>query len=150
MNILVDFKSQLKKPSFYITVLSCILALVGLITYFSVGKTQYNSFKLATPMIVMLIIAMVLFASSCVLDIRFLRYGAAVAMLYAFLKFFISEINFWSNWIIATDPVDPSVLTQYFVITIIIFVATIGAFVGAIMTKKQYYKVVKQAEEAAQ
>ena len=150
MNILVDFKTELKKPSFWITVLSCVLALVGLIMYFAVGKTQYNSFKLATSMIVMLIIAMVLFVASMALDIRFLRYGAAVAMLYAFLKYFISEINFWSNWIIATDPVDPAVLTQYFVITILIFVATTGAFVGAVMTKKQYYKANEQSEEAAQ
>jgi|GEM_PF-2493936 len=147
MNILADFKANLKKPSFYIAVCSCLLALVSLILYLAMGKTQYNSQKLATIIIVMLIIGMVLLIASCVLDIRFLRYGAAVAFLYAFLEYVITEVNFWSNWIIATDPVEASVLTQYFVITIIMLVATVLAFVTALMTKKQYYRA--QVKEVA-
>ena len=140
MSILVDYKKEIKKPSFYIAIISCILALIGLIFYMTKGKTQYNGLKLTPIIIVMLIIGMVCVAASLILNIRFLRYGAAVAFLYAFLELVITEINFWSNWIIATDPVDGNILTQYFVETILVLVATIGAFVSAVMVKKAYYK----------
>ena len=145
MNILADYRKEIKKPSFYIAVISCILALVGLILYAAKGKTQYNGQKLAPIIIVMLILGMICIASSLVLNIRFIRYGAAVAILYAFLELVITEINFWSNLIIATDPVEGSVLAQYLLITILVLVATIGAFVSAIMVKRAYY-----AQEDAQ
>ena len=77
---------------------------------------------------------------------RWLHYGAALAMLYAFLEYVITEINFWSNWIIATDPVAPAVLQQYFLITGILLLATVGAFIAAAMAKKAYYRSSEEAK----
>ena len=146
MGMLSGFKSSLKKPIFYVTLVSCLLALAGLILYEMNGKTQYNSNKLADVVIWGLVAAMALFILAIIFRHRLFHYGAALAMLYAFLEYVINEINFWTNWIIATDPVAPAVLQQYFLITGIMLVATIGGFIAAHMARKAYYRSSKEAK----
>ena len=138
-SMLSDLKSRLKKPAFYVTLFSCLLALAGLIFYELEGKTQYNSNKLADAVVYGLIAGMAFFLLSMLLGHRWLHYGAALAMLYALLEYVINEINFWTNWIIATDPVAPAVLQQYFLITGLILLATVGAFIAAHSARKAYY-----------
>ncbi len=139
MGMLSQLKSRLKKPIFYITLVSCLLALVGLILYTTQGKTQYNGNQLTQVIVYGLIAAMVFFVLALLFGSRWFHYGAALAMLYAFLEYVITEINFWTNWIIATDPVEPAVLTQYCVITIILLIAAVGAFIAAAQAKKAWY-----------
>jgi len=139
-SMLSDLKSRLKKPAFYVTLFSCLLALAGLIFYELEGKTQYNSNKLADAVVYGLIAGMAFFLLSMLLGHRWLHYGAALAMLYALLEYVINEINFWTNWIIATDPVAPAVLQQYFLITGLILLATVGAFIAAHSARKAYYQ----------
>ena len=146
MGMLSDLKSRLKKPIFYITLCSCLLALVGLILYISQGKTQYNGNQLTQVIVYGLIAAMAFFVLALLTGSRWLHYGAALAMLYAFLEYVITEINFWTNWIIATDPVAPAVLRQYFLITGIMLLAAVGAFIAAAMAKKAYYRSGKEAQ----
>ena len=146
MGMLSDLKSRLKKPIFYITLCSCLLALVGLILYTSQGKTQYNGNQLTQVIVYGLIAAMAFFVLALLFGSRWFHYGAALAMLYAFLEYVITEINFWSNWIIATDPVAPAVLQQYFLITGILLLATVGAFIAAVLAKKAYYRNGKEAQ----
>jgi len=139
-SMLSDLKSRLKKPAFYVTLFSCLLALAGLIFYELEGKTQYNSNKLADAVVYGLIAGMAFLVLSMLLGHRWLHYGAALAMLYALLEYVINEINFWTNWIIATDPVAPAVLQQYFLITGLILLATVGAFIAAHSARKAYYQ----------
>ena len=146
MGMLSDLKSRLKKPIFYIALCSCLLALVGLILYISQGKTQYNGNQLTQVIVYGLVAAMAFFVLAMLVGSRWLHYGAALAMLYAFLEYVITEINFWSNWIIATDPVAPAVLRQYFLITGILLLATVGAFIAAVMAKKAYYRSSEEAK----
>ena len=138
--MLSDLKSRLKKPAFYVTLVSCLLALAGLILYEMNGKTQYNANKLSDAVVWGLIAGMAFSVLSMLLGHRFLHYGAALALLYACLELVITEINFWTNWIIATDPVAPHVLTQYFLITGILLLATAGAFIAAGMAKRSCYR----------
>ena len=146
MGMLSDLKSSLKKPIFYVTVVSCLLALAGLILYQINGKTQYNGNQLSTVIIYGLIAAMVFFVLAVLTRNRWFHYGAALAALYAFLEYVIKEINFWTNWIVATDPVAPAVLTQYFVITIIMLLSAVGAFIAAGMAKRAYYRRSQEAK----
>ena len=138
--------NSLKKPVYVVSALSCLLALAGLFYYYTNGKTQYNENKLATIILIMAIAAIVLAVLGMLIKHRLFFYGAALAMLYAFLEFAITEINFWSNWIIATDPVSPEVLQQYFCITILFFVAMILAFIAAGMAKGSFYRKAKEAK----
>ncbi len=140
MGMLSDLKSRLKKPIFYVTLCSCLLALAGLILYMVQGKTQYNGNQLTQVIVYGLIAAIALFLLAMLTGSRWAHYGAALAMLYAFLEYVITEINFWTNWIIATDPVAPHVLTQYFLITGILLLATAGAFIAAGMAKRSCYR----------
>ena len=146
MGMLSDLKSRLKKPIFYITLCSCLLALAGLILYTSQGKTQYNGNQLAQVIVYGLVAGMAFLVLALLTGSRWLHYGAALATLYAFLEYVITEINFWTNWIIATDPVAPAVLQQYFLITGIMLLATVGAFIAAILAKKAYYHSGKEAQ----
>ncbi|MBR4210289.1 MAG: hypothetical protein IKQ96_08765 [Lachnospiraceae bacterium] len=138
--------NTLKKPVFVVSVLSCLLALAGLAYYYTNGKTQYNENKLAQIIIIMVIAAVVLAVLAMIIKHRLFLYGAALAMLYAFLEFVVTEINFWSNWIIATDPVSPEVLQQYFCITILFLVAMVLAFIAAGMAKGSFYRAAKEAK----
>lgn len=146
MGMLSDLKSRLKKPIFYVTLCSCLLALAGLILYLTNGKTQYNGNQITQAIVYGLIAAMAFFLLALLTGNRWLHYGAALAMLYAFLEYVVTEINFWTNWIIATDPVASNVLTQYFLITGILLVAAAGAFIAAGMAKKSYYSNGKEAK----
>ena len=144
MGNLLDVKSNLvpnlKKLYNIFMYASLVLAIVALAFYMTNGKTQYNSQKLAPIIIVMIIIAAVLYLVSIFFDIRYLKYGASVALLMAFLQFAITEINFFSNWIIATDPVADNVLTYYLTVAIVLLVSTVLSFVSAVMSKGAYYK----------
>ncbi len=146
MGMLSDLKSRLKKPVFYVALCACLLALVSLILYETRGKTQYNGNQLAQVIVYGLIAAMVFLVLSMLSGSRWFHYGAALAALYAFLEYLITEINFWSNWIIATDPVAPAVLTQYFLITGMMLAAAVLAFIAAHMAKKAWYRDRKEAK----
>ena len=122
-------------------VIACLLAGAGLALYMVAGKTQYNSQSLANNIIIALIAGMVFLLLTAGTKIRLFGYAGALALLYAFLEYVITEINFWSNWIIATDPVDPSVLKQYFIITGLMLLGMIFAMVTAGMAKGRYYRM---------
>lgn len=140
----MDTNTEMKKSGrgaiIVFAVISCLLALAGLILYMMVGKTQYNSQSLANNIIIALIAAMVFLLLTVLTKIRLFSYAAAIALLYAFLEYVITEINFWSNWIIATDPVDPSVLRQYFIITGLFLFSMIFSMITAGLAKGHYYK----------
>ena len=143
--MLSDLKSRLKKPVFYVTLCSCLLALVGLILYLNNGKTQYNGNQLTMVIVYGLAAALVFFLLALITGNRWLHYGAALAMLFVCLEYIFAEINFWSNWIIATDPVAPQVLQQYFLRTGLMLISAIGAFAAAGIAKKRFYGNAKEA-----
>ena len=151
MNNVLDVRSNLlpnlKKLYNILLYVSVITAIVALVVYATKGKTQYNSQTLTPVIIVSLIVAIALNFISVIFDIRFLKYGASVAMLMAFLQFVITEINFFSNWIIATDPVSDDMKIQYVLLAVFLLVATVLAFVSAIMCKKAYYKKEEATNE---
>lgn len=137
---------NVKKPYNFFAYASIVLTVVAMITYFINGKTQYNSQSLAPVVIVMAAIAVCSYLVSIFFDIRYLKYLSALALLMAFLQFFITEINFYSNWVIATDPVAGDVLAYYLSVLIILFLATVLSFVSAIVNKKAYYGEEKDKE----
>ena len=148
MENLLDIKSNivpnLKKKYNFFMYASVVLAVIGLIFYLTRGKTQYNSQTLAPIVTVMLIISSALSIVSIFFDIRFLKYGSALALLMATLQFIIHEIDFYSNWIIATDPVSGDMIFYYMFTVIILLVSTVLAFIAASMNKRAYY--AKEAE----
>ncbi len=148
MSNLAGSKGGIKKSFIAITLISCVLALAGLILYYVMGKTQYNANQLTMPIVYGLGVAVVCFVCAVFTKIRWFSYGAALAMLYSFLEYIITEINFWTNLILATDPVEANVLTQYVLITGVILVGTIGAFIAAGMAKKSYYKSLVEVKKA--
>ena len=121
-------------------VIAILLAGAALAMYWFLGKTQYNSQSLANNIIIALAAGMVFLLLTALTKIRLFGYAGALALLYAFLEYVITEINFWSNWIIATDPVDPSVLRQYFIITGLFLLSMIFAMVTAGLAKGRFYK----------
>ncbi|MBP5177278.1 MAG: hypothetical protein ILP02_01700 [Clostridia bacterium] len=153
MSNLLDVKNNLlpnlKKLYNFFMYASCVAVLVALIMYLTGSKTQYNAQSLAPVIIVSGFVAMGLYIVSIVFDIRFLKYCAAIALLMAFLQFVITEINFYSNWIIATDPVAQDVINYYMTVTVLLFISTALSFVSAAMCKKAYYAEEK-AKEAQQ
>ena len=80
-------KAFFKKPYFYISVVSFVLALIFVISYANNGGTQYNDEKIASSIVVMGIIGLVALGISCVINIRYLKHIAAVAFLFSFLSF---------------------------------------------------------------
>ena len=135
-----DYSSIFKKPAFYLAIVSCLLAGGCLFLYLTEGKTQYNSQMLSQAVLIGLIAGIALLLAFAFTGIRFLAYGGAVMLLYGFLELAITEINFWSNWIIATDPVEPAVLQQYFLITGLALGAVIFGFLVTGLAKGAYYR----------
>ena len=133
-------KAFFKKPYFYISVVAFVLALIFVISYASNGGTQYNDEKITSTIVVMGIIGLVALGISCIINIRYLKHIAAVVLLFSFLSFIATEVNFWGNLFIQTDPVAGVVLRQYVSNTVIILLADVLAFVAAIMAKRSYYK----------
>lgn len=145
LNKLFD-KDFYKKPHFYIEIVSLVLSIVFLAIYSQSGATQYNQNKLASAVLTLLGIGITFSILSLVINIRYLKHIAAVATLFGFLEFFINEVNFWSNWIIATDPVAPEVVSYYISQTIIYFLAVVSGFVAAVLHKRNYYKEAEKIE----
>ena len=139
-------KNFYKKPHFYLSILAFALGLVFVILYSANGATQYNQETIAPIIVVMGIIGLVALGLSCVINIRYLKHIGAVALLFAFLEYIITEVNFWGNLFIQTDPVADNVLTQYVSSTVFVLVATIAAFTAAIMSKRSYYKELESSD----
>lgn len=133
-------KAFFKKPYFYISVVAFVLALIFVISYANNGGTQYNDEKITSSIVVMGIIGLVAIGISCVINIRYLKHIAAVALLFSFLSFIATEVNFWGNLFIQTDPVADAVLKQYVSNTVLILLADVLAFTAAIWAKRAYYK----------
>ncbi len=133
-------KNFFKKPHFYLSVLAFVLGLVFAIIYASKGATQYNQEKIASIIVVMSIIGLVAIALSSVINIRYLKHIAGISFLFAFLEYIATEVNFWGNLFIQTDPVPASVLSQYVTCVILVLLATASAFTAAVMNKRAYYR----------
>ena len=150
MDKIADVRSNLlpnvKKTYNFFVYASFILSVVSLILYISNGRTQYNAQSLAPIVIVMISIAIFTHIVSVLFDIRYVKYLSSLALLMAFLQFFIREINFFSNWVIAIDPVTGDIIAHYLSVLILLFVAAALSFVSAIMNKKAYYREEKDKE----
>ena len=129
-----------KKPHFYLSTLAFVLGLIFLIIYASNGATQYNQETIASIIVTMSIIGLIAIGLSCIINIRYLKHIAAVAFLFAFLEYIVTEVNFWGNLFVQTDPVPASVLGQYVSCTILILVASIASFVAGALAKRSYFK----------
>ncbi|MBQ9482247.1 MAG: hypothetical protein IJU84_08795 [Clostridia bacterium] len=136
-----------KKPYYYILFASFALALASVIIYVSNGANEYNKENISGLIVAMLIAGMVFTAAAAVFELRYIKYVAYACLFYGFLQFVITELNFWGNFIIATDPVPAEAQRYYLSLTVIMLLSWVTILVSALWQKSSEYKKEKEQDK---
>ncbi len=129
-----------KKVHYYLMCGTFICILLHFIFYLTKGANEYNKMQTSTLVYVLDIISLVLTLGLFVKEIRFGKYIVYLLMLLSSLTFAVYEANFIANVFVATDPVNPEIMSNFILLMVTGFLSWIIMIVSAFMQRKREWK----------
>ena len=134
-----DFFKE-KKLHYYLMCVTFVCILVHFIFYLTNGANEYNKMQTSTLVYVLDIISLVLTVLLFIKEIRFGKYIVYLLMLLSSLTFAVYEANFIGNVFVATDPVNPVIMSNFIILMVTGFLSWIVMIVSALMQRKREWK----------